>query len=455
MKNEVYGRRPIDKSRNPWTCGLTGKTYTAKQAFERTELLAKALHKIMGWEPNADLPWDKVICVFSVNTIDYVPVLHSIHRLSGIATPANVAYNASELEHQLRSSGAKCLFTCLPVLETALKAAKAVGLPEDKIFLMDLPHHAKKGPYKTVDDLVELGRSVPDLEPLQWTKGQGARQVAFLCYSSGTSGLPKAVMISHKNVIANTMQYCIYEDFGRKKNGVETQVELGLLPFSHIYGLVVVAHSATWRGDELIVLPKFEFNNFLQAIERFKINHLPLVPPIIVRMLSSRDTLKKFDLSSVRQVFTGAAPLGKETQDELRKLFPKWKVGQGYGLTETSTVVCTTSEHDIVQGTSGSLVPGTKAKVIDQDGREVTEYGVPGELFVQSPSVTLGYLNNERATSEAYVYDEDGRWMRTGDEVIVTKSPAGYEHITIVDRLKELIKVKVRSVDTIIPPACF
>ncbi|KAH7634442.1 hypothetical protein B0T09DRAFT_296074 [Sordaria sp. MPI-SDFR-AT-0083] len=446
MKNEVYGRRPIDKSRNPWTCGLTGKTYTAKQAFERTELLAKALHKIMGWEPNTDLPWDKVICAFSFNTIDYVSVLHSVHRLSGIATPANVAYNASELEHQLRSSGAKCLFTCLPVLETALKAAKAVGIPQDRIFLMELPHHAKKLPYKTVDDLVELGRSVPDLESLQWTKGQGARQVAFLCYSSGTSGLPKAVMISHRNVIANTMQYCIFEDVGRKKNGVETQVELGLLPFSHIYGLVVVAHSATWRGDELIILPKFEFNDFLQAIERFKINHLPLVPPIVVRMLSSRDTLKKFDLSSVRQVFTGAAPLGKETQDELLKLFPKWKVGQGYGLTETSTVVCTTSEHDIVQGTSGSLVPGTKAKVIDQDGREITEYGVPGELLVQSPSVTLGYLNNERATSEAYVFDEDGRWMRTGDEVIVTKSPAGYEHITIVDRLKELIKVKGHQV---------
>ncbi|KAK4250996.1 hypothetical protein C7999DRAFT_28588 [Corynascus novoguineensis] len=446
MKNEIYGRHPISKSRNPFTCGLTGKTYTVAESHRRSDLLAKALSKIMGWEPNADSPWDKVVAVFSFNTIDYLSVLHSVHRLSGIATPANVAYSASELEHQLRSSGAKALFTCVPVLETALQAAKAVGIPEDKIFLMDLPNQARKPGFKTVDDLVELGQSLPDLEPLRWVKGQGARQVAFLCYSSGTSGLPKAVMISHQNVIANTMQYCLYEAVSRKQFGVDTQVVLGLLPFSHIYGLVVVAHSATWRGDGVIVLPKFELTDYLRAIERFRINHLLLVPPIVVRMLSSKGLLKKYDLSSVRMIFTGAAPLGKETAEEVTRLYPKWRLGQGYGMTESATVVCSTSEHDICPGTSGSLIPGTRAKVIDQDGKEIHEYGKPGELLVQSPSVTLGYLNNEKATAEAFIFDEDGRWLRTGDEVIVTKSDNGYEHITIVDRLKELIKVKGHQV---------
>ncbi|KAK0661567.1 hypothetical protein QBC41DRAFT_285768 [Cercophora samala] len=446
MKNEVYGRRPIAKSQNPFTCGLTGKTYGVTEQHNRTELLARALSKVMGWEPNVDSPWDKVIAVFSVNTIDYLSVLHSVHRLSGIATPANVAYSAGELEHQLRSSGAKALFTCVSVLDTALTAAKAAGIPEDKIFLMDAPVHSKKLPYKTVDDLIQLGQSVPELEPLNWVKGQGERQVAFLCYSSGTSGLPKAVMISHKNVIANTMQFCIYDSVAREKFGVETQTALGLLPFSHIYGLVVIAHSSVWRGDGVIVLPKFDLTEYLQAIERFKINYLPLVPPIVIRMLSSRDILKKYDLSSVRLLFTGAAPLGKETAEELLKIYPTWHVGQGYGMTESATVVCTTSEHDIHQGTSGSLVPGARAKIIDQDGKEITEYNKPGELLVQSPSVTLGYLNNEKATAEAYVWDEDGRWLKTGDEVIVTKAPSGYEHITIVDRLKELIKVKAHQV---------
>ncbi len=156
-----------------------------------------------------------------------------------------------------------------------------------------------------MDDLVSLGRTLPELERLQWSKGQGARRTAFLCYSSGTSGLPvsmlpaggahllffllfslprltsvqKAVMISHRNVIANVMPYALYESHGRKLFGVDPQVVLGLLPFSHIYALVLVAHGSPWRGDEVIVLPKFELTQYLQAIERFKINHLLIVRP--------------------------------------------------------------------------------------------------------------------------------------------------------------------------------
>jgi len=112
-------------------------------------------------------------------------------------------------------------------------------------------------------------------------------------------------------------------------------------------------------------------------------------------------------------------------------------------MTESSTVITSTSEDDIMQGSSGSLLAGLRAKVVDPDGREITAYGTPGELVVQGPAVVLGYLNNERATSEAFFWDDDGRWLRTGDEVIVTLSQAGNEHFTIVDRLKELIKVKV------------
>lgn len=125
------------------------------------------------------------------------------------------------------------------------------------------------------------------------------------------------------------------------------------------------------------------------------------------------------------------------------KAFPHITVGQGYGMTETSTVVLSTAENDVMIGTSGSLVSGTRAKLLDEQGREITAYDRRGELLVQSPSVTLGYLHNERATAEAYVWDEDGRWMRTGDVAVVMKAPSGHEHIAVVDRLKELIKTKV------------
>lgn len=159
-------------------------------------------------------------------------------------------------------------------------------------------------------------------------------------------------------------------------------------------------------------------------------------------MSKSGDELKKYNLDSVRIVFSGAAPLGEETIQDLGKLYPKWRIVQGYGMTETATVVMSTSEHDILNKSSGSLCSSVRAKIMGLDGNEVTKYDTAGELWVQSPSATLGYLNNQKATSETFVYDEEGRWVRTGDEALVTLSPAGNEHIVIVDRIKELIKVK-------------
>jgi acyl-CoA synthetase (AMP-forming)/AMP-acid ligase II len=114
-------------------------------------------------------------------------------------------------------------------------------------------------------------------------------------------------------------------------------------------------------------------------------------------------------------------------------------------MTETATVVTSTSEQDVLNRSSGSLIPGAKVKIIDHDGNEVTEYDKSGEIYVQSPSVVLGYLNNEKATAETFVIHDDGRWIRTGDEGLVTKAPSGNEHVVIVDRIKELIKVKVRD----------
>jgi long-subunit acyl-CoA synthetase (AMP-forming) len=114
-------------------------------------------------------------------------------------------------------------------------------------------------------------------------------------------------------------------------------------------------------------------------------------------------------------------------------------------MTECSPTVVSTSETDTLFGSSGSLLPGSTAKVIDLEGNEVTEYEKRGELLVQSPAVVLGYLNNEKANAETFVWHNDGRWLRTGDEVLVRKSPKGHEHFFIVDRIKELIKVKVRG----------
>lgn len=455
MLDEKYGRCPLKESRNPFTCGLSGRTYTASEMVDRVDHLARGLAKEFGWHPNKGTEWDKVIGIFALNTVDSMTLAYAVHRLSGIASPANAAMSAAELEFQLKSAGAKALFTCIPLLETSLQAAKAVGIPNNRVYLLEMPKEFSGGktvPFQTVGQLVDAGKKLPELEALKWEKGQGARQTAYLCYSSGTSGLPKGVMISHRNVISNILQIATFEKPVRdKRPGNGSEVGLGLLPLSHIYGLVVIAQGSTWRGDGCIILPKFELQSYLKAIQDHKIETLYVVPPIIIQMAKNQQSCAKYDLSSVNSIFTGAAPLGAETAEELQKIYPSWKIRQGYGLTETSTVVCASPETDIWFGSSGSLLPGVTAKIVSIEGIEITGYDQPGELVVQAPSVVLGYLNNDKANKETFIEDTDGkgRWMRTGDEAVVRKAPSGHEHIFIVDRIKELIKVKGLQV----PPA--
>ncbi len=272
-------------------------------------------------------------------------------------------------------------------------------------------------------------------------------------------------MISHRNVIANVLQICASDSVARDQIGLQTQTTLGVLPFSHIYGLVLVGLVGHFRGDQVVVLPKFDLTSVLAAVQNYRIEQLSVVPPMLIQMISNRDKCDKYDLSSVRWVFSGAAPLGSEVIDDLLKRYPSWRIGQGYGkssprdqvftpcppwltcvnigMTEASPSILNTIETDTLFGSSGPLVPGCIAKIIDAEGKEVTEHETRGELLVQSPSVVLGYLNNEKANAETFVWDDDGRWLKTGDEVLVRKSKNGNEHFVVTDRIKELIKVKV------------
>lgn len=138
-------------------------------------------------------------------------------------------------------------------------------------------------------------------------------------------------MLSHYNVIACVIQIMALESVSRKKMNVTTQICLGVLPFSHIYGLAVIGIQAMYRGDEVVVLPEFSLDGCLSATQRFKIERLNIVPPVLVQMISQKDKLAKHDLSSVRLIYTGAAPLGKETAGEIMEMYPKWHIVQAYG----------------------------------------------------------------------------------------------------------------------------
>ncbi|KAF5646074.1 acetyl synthetase [Fusarium tjaetaba] len=431
LLNERYGRHPLADSRPAYTCGITGLSYSAHDISERIEYVARSLAQIMGWEPNSGSECDKVVGIFSQNAVDAIPSMWATHRLSGIVTPINASYVKAEVIHQLSQAHVKALFTCRSLLPIALEAARAVGIATDHIFLLDTGADLSRDPglvpFKSFDELVRLGKEAPSLEPLKWSIGQGETQPAFICFSSGTSGLPKGVLISHRNVIANVLQLAGLERTQREPGKTETA--LGLLPQSHIYALVVICHGCVYRGDQVVILPKYELSTMLRAVTKYAIATLFL----------HAEKLEEYDLGHVRNLLTGAAAFSPTAWATLERIFPNGVLRQGYGLTESSASVSSSPRSDCMYGSSGVLLSGIECKIVTESGEERTGYGEEGELWIRSPSIAMGYLNNDRATRETFVRDG---WLRTGDKALFRRGPNGSDHLFIVDRIKELIKVK-------------
>jgi len=209
---------------------------------------------------------------------------------------------------------------------------------------------------------------------------------------------------------------------------------IGVLPLYHIYGLVVNLHWMLFVGMAVVLVPKFDYEGMLKSIDRYRITHLMIVPPQVV-LLCKHPATKNYKLASLRYVMVGAAPLSGELTQQFLKLHPHAKVGQGYGMTETSTTVIMNPlecENGVV-GSAGRLLSGVQAKILDQAGKPVKR-GEPGELFVKSPSNALRYANNEQASKETFI---DG-WVRTGDEGFIDEEG----NFFVTDRIKEIFKVK-------------
>lgn len=422
-----YGRAKLSRSKTTFIDGISSKSLSISQIIERVDVLSRTFDKLLGSESRTD-PWSRVVCFFTPNTIDYMPCAWAIQKAGGIVSTANAMYGASELAYQLKDCGAKQIGCHSTTLKVCLEAAKLARLPTSSIFTFD----QVRG-YPSIDDLASAGKQVQTLPEIRLSHGEATTRVAFLCYSSGTTGLPKGAMISHRNVISNVLQLNTYDAQPHCSD-----VVMGVLPMSHIYALVLVGHLEVFRGNTIIMLPRFTFPTFCASVERYKITHGYIVPPIVIQLLKNPE-VRKHDLSSVRYWFVGAAPMSEEVANGFCKLYPKTALRNGYGMTETCTVTTYTSQEDIMLGSSGCLLPNIEARVVGSDGKDIKEFNKSGELWVKGPNVVLGYLHNQQATDATI--DRDG-WLKTGDEVEVRKSPKGREHFWILERIKELIKVK-------------
>jgi acyl-CoA synthetase (AMP-forming)/AMP-acid ligase II len=394
--------------------GPTGRTLTYGQLVGAIRLVAASLAQ-RGFKQG------DVFAIYSPNLPEYAVAFHAVASLGGINSTVNPLYTAHELAHQLKDAGARYLLTIPPFLPNALAAAQEAGGIEE-IFVF--------GEAEGATPFASLLKSDGQLPPVTINPKE---DLVVLPYSSGTTGFPKGVMLTHYNLVANITQ-CSEVPSSAQTELREDDVVLGLLPFYHIYGMVVIMSWALYKGATVVTMPRFDMEQFLTILQKYSITYAFLVPPIILG-LAKHPLVAQFDLSKLRTVVSGAAPLGGELEIAVQGRL-NVTVMQGYGMTEASPVThfrSITPPGDPKAGSVGITVPNTKTRVIDVATGAELGPKEDGELWISGPQVMKGYLNNPGATSATI--DADG-WLHTGD--IGYADEDGY--FWIVDRVKELIK---------------
>ncbi|KAL2061856.1 hypothetical protein VTL71DRAFT_7234 [Oculimacula yallundae] len=398
-----------------------------KERIPYTSVKAHTTHLSTALVKHYNLKKGDVVALFSPNTIWYPVAMLSVNRVGGIVSGASPAYNIEEMTYALKTAKAKFLMTVPGSMDVAKRAAEAAGIGRDRVFLLE----GEMEGYKTVKELIELGKK-EERQVEEYKLKEGERNgdlCGFLSFSSGTTGLPKAVMISHQNVIAQCLQIQQITPSSHKKI-------LAVLPAFHITGLVHALHLPILLNAEVYMLSSFTMESMLSTVSEYKIKELLLVPPILIRLV--RDpVVDNYDLSCIERFSSGAAPLSEEIIQLLKKKFPGTGFKQGYGMTESCSCITAhpPEKYDFKYAHRvGSICASTSIKIVDDDGKELG-IGQPGELWAKGPQITMGYLGNERATRETF--DEDG-YLHTGDQAVLDEEGM----VTITDRIKEMIKVK-------------
>ncbi|MGW0912233.1 4-coumarate--CoA ligase family protein [Streptomyces sp. NPDC002784] len=393
--------------------GTNGMTLTYAQVDHFHRRIAAALAE-------AGVRKGDVLALHSPNTVAFPTAFYAATRAGASVTTVHPLATPEEFAKQLKDAEARWIVTVSPLLEVARRAAGLAGGIEEILVCDSAPGH------RSLIDMLASTAPEPqvDIDP--------AEDIAALPYSSGTTGVPKGVMLTHRQIATNLAQL---EPSIPAKPGDRI---LAVLPFFHVYGLTALMNAPLRKGATVVVLPRFELETFLAAIQDHRITDLFVAPPIVLA-LAKHPLVAQYDLSSLRHIVSAAAPLDAQLAAACSRRLNLPPIGQAYGMTELSPgthVVPLESMREAPPGTVGKLIAGTEMRIVslDDPGKDL-DVGEAGEILIRGPQVMKGYL--KRPEDTAAMIDEEG-WLHTGDVGRVDTD--GW--LFVVDRVKELIKYK-------------
>lgn len=397
--------------------GATDKTY----CFAEVELISR---KVAAGLANLGLQQGQVVMLLLQNCIEFAFVFMGASVRGAIVTTANPFYKPAEIAKQAKAAGVRIIVTQSAYVD------KLTDLQSDDLIVITIDGAPKEG-CKHISVLTEADETQCPSVEIQ------PDDVVALPYSSGTTGLPKGVMLTHKGLVSSVAQQVDGENPNLYFHSED--VILCVLPLFHIYSLNSVLLCALRAGAATLIMQKFNLTTCLDLIQRYKVTVAPIVPPIVLDITKSPN-FSQYDVSSVRIIMSGAAPLGKELEDALRERFPKAIFGQGYGMTEAGPVLAMNlafakEAFPVKSGSCGTVVRNAQIKILDTETGQSLPHNQAGEICIRGPEIMKGYLNDPEAT--AATIDEEG-WLHTGDVGFIDDD----EEIFIVDRVKELIKYK-------------
>lgn len=408
----VFQRAPDLGGKSAIIDGSSGRTVSYAQLTETTFRLAAGL-------ASHGLSKGDVLAIHSPNSPEYALAFHAVAKLGAVATMVPPLFTDDEIRTQLRNAHAKYIFTIPALLDRARAAAPGAGIRE--IFVMGDDERAT-----SFASLLDSERATPvvNISPRE--------DLAALPYSSGTTGFPKGVMLTHHNLVSMLCQ------LGAIDALTENDTMICIVPMYHLYGLQVVVNLALSLGATVVTLPRFELNQFLSTLERYEVTVAPLVPPIVLA-LSRAGEVDNYDLSKLRLIHCGAASLPHNIAQACKQRLG-CDIRYGYGLTEVSPLShASVPTRTDKPGSVGYCLPNTQCRILDYTTGVELGPNQEGEICLRGPQVMKGYFGNPKATIK--MIPGDG-WLRTGDMGYADEEGRLY----VVDRLKELIKYKGRQV---------